>query len=193
MSPNQTRTILVMSLLIVVAPLLTAQGRHGGGGAHGEGQYHGGRDTQQFVDRDGDGIDDRFQARLRQRQLRRLADAHHDAMNQALHLPPDAEIRLIQKAGDIPGLSGDQRQKLEAAFLITAPVQYSLEDGRQLTIFFTWSRTGGSLIRWYLLQSEGKTRRLEGKLLQSGLGLAGSTPDYTIPETIVWQPDPVTG
>jgi hypothetical protein len=195
MMKRNTSSILVILLLLV--PLLAGlhgQGRGGGGGGgggpHGGGQYRGGRDSQTFVDADGDGIDDRFQARHQQRQLQKLAESLRGNMNTALRLPPDSETRLIRKASDIPGLPKDQQEELAENFPVAAPAQYSLEDGRRLTIFFTWSRTGGSLIRWYLLQSGGQNLRLEGKLLQAGLGKADLPTDYSIPETIRWQPEP---
>lgn len=191
-------TFRALILLVLLLPLLAdlpGQGRRGGGGgggggSHGGGQYRGGRDSDVFVDQDGDGIDDRFQARHQQRQLQKLAESLRGNMNTALRLPPESETRLIRKTSDIPGLPKDQQEELADKFPVAAPAQFSLEDGRLLTIFFTWSRTGGSLIRWYLLQSGGQNLRLEGKLLQAGLGKADLLPDYSIPEIIRWQPEP---
>jgi hypothetical protein len=194
MMKRRTAQILVFLVLLWMAVAnLPGQGRRGGGGGGGSpggGQYRGGRDSQTFVDRDGDGIDDRFQARHQQNQLRKLAESLRGDMNAALHLPPDSDTRLIRKASDIPGLPKELQKELAEKFPVAAPAQYSIEDGRLLTIFFTWSQTGGSLIRWYLLQSGGQNLRLEGKLLQAGLGKADLPPDYSIPDTIQWQPEP---
>jgi hypothetical protein len=191
---RRTAQILIFLVLLWTAvanlPGQGGRGGGGGGGSHGGGQHRGGWDSQTFIDRDGDGIDDRFQARHQQRQLQKLAESLCGSMNTALRLPPDSETRLIKKSSDIPGLPKEQQKELAEKFPVAAPAQFSLEDGRLLTIFFTWSRTGGSLIRWYLLQSGGQNLRLEGKLLQGGLGKADLPADYSIPETIRWQPEP---
>ncbi len=171
--------LLVLQFMLI--PLL-AQRRGRGGGA----QHRRGFKMQDFHDRNGDGIDDRFQDRYRQKRLKKLVEDNYTLIRQVMSLPEKSRIDLVCKAGDIPGLEKDGRAVLESKGYPKPPEQYATESDKTLTVFYTWHEDGGSLYRWDLIQAENKTIALDGTLLETNLGDARPQPASAPLPVIHW-------
>lgn len=183
------RSLFTIVMIGLMLPAALAQHRGGGnrqGGGYGNDPYRGGRDGRDFYDQDRDGIDDRFQERYRQGRLRKAISARIPDLRLALALPEGEEIVLVSKPGEIPKLADPKRSEFKEAGIPAPPVQYSIEDDRNLTIFYTWSAFGGQLVRWYMFEEPGGRFRLEGKRLGLGLGRCTEIGGSPLPESIQW-------
>lgn len=182
------RFFLIVVLVVAVAASAPAQHR-GGGGGNGKGggpPYGHGRGSQRMYDQDGDGIDDRFQERYRQKQLRKLVEAHYPLMNEILAILPDSSVRLVCAPGDIPDLAKIQKSELQQKAWPTPPLQFSDGSGRTITVFYTWMAPQGVLIRWMLTREADKTVGVEGIVLADRLGGFRANPAYRLPTAITW-------
>ena len=142
--------IILASLILLTAAALPQRrggGGAGGGSGRGPGPHYGGWGSQTVYDQDGDGIDDRFQQRYRQKQAKKIVSGHSAVLTGVLALPDDASLKMVCTPGDIPGLDKDTRRQLEARKEPTAPQQFAAGADRTLTILYTWTEAEGLLVR----------------------------------------------
>ncbi|HOS99890.1 MAG TPA: hypothetical protein PLY66_02700 [Acidobacteriota bacterium] len=182
--------IILVSLILLTAAVMPQRrggGGSGGGSGRGPGPHYGGWGSQTVYDQDGDGIDDRFQQRYRQKQAKKFVSGHAAVLNGVLALPDDASLKMVCTPGDIPGLDKDIRRQLEARKEPTAPQQFAAGADRTLTILYTWTETEGLLVRWAVIQEGAALRSLEGTPVSSRLGRWTPLPDYKLPATLTWK------
>lgn len=123
-----------------------------------------------YTDSNGDGVDDWYAARLQRFRATKAAETNRGRMLEALGLPAGVELKIVSSPGDIPGLEKNVKNDMKKRGWPSTPAIYSVDEDRVLVTYYTWSKAGGALTKWYLIVDSSSGSSLEGKILAERLG-----------------------